>query len=100
MTAVERPKPVAAADTTSPEQPEQPRQATLLGWFLGFVLRVGLFLVIYALSIGPLYWQWYGARFAGGSPLLAAFYEPLFRLASWCPPLERWMDWYVSLWIT
>jgi len=68
-------------------------------WFRGFVQRVFVMLAIYVLSIGPLYWQWYGARFAGESPWLAAFYEPLVIVAQLIPPFGRWMDWYVGLWI-
>lgn len=68
-------------------------------WLWGFIQRMLVMLTIYVLSIGPLYWQWYGARFAGGSTLLAAFYEPLVIIAQWIPPFGEWMDWYVGLWI-
>lgn len=69
------------------------------GWLFGFVQRMFLLLGIYVLSFGPMYWHWYGGRFAGGSQLVAAFYEPLFILATLIPPFGEWMDWYVGLWI-
>ncbi|MGE4003138.1 MAG: hypothetical protein AB7I48_23355, partial [Planctomycetaceae bacterium] len=47
------------------------------GYFRFLAQRVFLYFVLYALSIGPCYWQWYGSQFVGGSSLLAAFYLPL-----------------------
>lgn len=66
----------------------------------GFLLqRVFIYCVLYALSIGPLYWEWYESQFVGGSAILAAFYLPLMKLAEWCPPLGAWLDWYIRFWI-
>lgn len=73
---------------------------TWSGWLHGFAVRSLLLFVLYVLSIGPMYWEWYRGRFAGGSKLLAAFYEPLVVLAELIPPFGQWMDWYVGLWIT
>ena len=70
-----------------------------LAWLSGFVQRTFIMLAIYVLSIGPLYWQWYGGRFAGGSAWLAAFYEPLRIASERIPPFGNWMNWYVNLWI-
>lgn len=55
--------------------------------------------VLYVLSIGPLYWQYYNAKFNTGSALLAAFYEPLYLLCAYIPPLSRLVDAYIMLWI-
>ncbi len=66
-----------------------------------FMLRVGIrlcvFLVLYALSIGPMYWQWYEARFVGGNYWVAAFYEPLLQVAR-IEPVGEFLSWYIDLW--
>ena len=72
---------------------------TWSGYFLFLAQRVFLYSVLYALSIGPFYWQWYGSRFVGGASIIAAFYQPLVLLAEWIPPFGDWMDWYVNFWI-
>jgi hypothetical protein len=69
------------------------------GWLFGLIQRIFLLVGIYVLSIGPMYWHWYGGRFAGGSQLIAAFYEPIFVVATLVPWFGKWMDWYVGLWI-
>jgi hypothetical protein len=69
------------------------------GWFFGFAQRMFLLVGFYVLSFGPMYWHWYGGRFAGRSQLVAAFYEPIFVLATLVPWFGEWMDWYVGLWI-
>jgi hypothetical protein len=68
--------------------------------FLAMAEQLFLIGLVYVLSIGPLYWDWYRGRFCGGSKLLVAFYEPLVWAAQACPPFGKWMDWYVGLWIT
>ncbi|MCA9088587.1 MAG: hypothetical protein KDA90_08115 [Planctomycetaceae bacterium] len=56
--------------------------------------------MLYIFSIGPMYWQWYIAKFSfGGSYWIALFYEPLWRLAEWIPPFGAVVDFYVSWWI-
>lgn len=54
---------------------------------------------LYVLSIGPMYWRWFSAKYVNGPALLAAFYEPLWILAGWCPPLGAWINWYVRFWV-
>lgn len=61
--------------------------------------RLFISFVLYVLSIGPLYWQWYRSQFVGGSRILSAFYLPLLKLAGWVPPFGAWLDWYINLWI-
>lgn len=53
---------------------------------------------LYVLSIGPLYWRWYSAKFVNGSQYVAAFYEPLWALAHAVPWFGDWLDFYVQLW--
>ncbi|MCA9000016.1 MAG: hypothetical protein KDA80_23670 [Planctomycetaceae bacterium] len=57
-----------------------------------------IFWWLYVFSIGPMYWQWYAAKYIDGSPLLAAFYEPLFFVAGTVPFFGSWLDWYISWW--
>jgi hypothetical protein len=64
-----------------------------------FVIRLAIIFTLYALSIGPLYWQWYAAKVGLGSPIYLALYRPLELLARSIPPLGHFLNWYVSLWI-
>ena len=62
--------------------------------------RLLIFLVIYVLSIGPMYWRWYDSKyFRDTSPFFAKFYNPLDRFCEFCPPFCDWLNWYISLWI-
>lgn len=56
-------------------------------------------LVVYVLSLGPMYWTWFDAKYNEGSPWIAVIYEPLYIVSEWCPPLARLIDWYLRLWI-
>lgn len=99
--ATNSPPPERTADPADPvDFPDGAGQVSLREWVLRVIERSFLLLAVYVLSIGPMYWHWYGARFAGGSILLAAFYEPLIFIAQLFPAFGRWMDWYVSLWIS
>jgi len=82
--------PVAQADNA---------QFTWGGYLAFLAQRVFIYFVLYALSIGPMYWKWYGSQFVGGSSVLAAFYLPLVKFAEWVPPFGEWLNWYVNLWI-
>ena len=55
--------------------------------------------VLYVLSVGPFYWQWYESKFIGGNPFFAVLYEPLYRLCAAVPPVGWAVDQYVMLWI-
>jgi hypothetical protein len=81
------------------QAPDAADPGTFRSWLFGFVQRTFLLLGIYVLSFGPMYWHWYGGRFAGGSQIVAAFYEPIVVIATFVPWFGEWMDWYVGLWI-
>jgi hypothetical protein len=81
------------------EAPDARPSSDFRGWLFGLIQRVFLLVGIYVLSIGPMYWHWYGGRFGEGSQFIAAFYEPIFMLVSFVPWFGEWMDWYVGLWI-
>jgi hypothetical protein len=66
---------------------------------IDFTARMTIALAIYVASIGPMYWHWYQAKFLNGWWIVAASYEPLFIVAGWIPPLGRWLNWYICLWI-
>ncbi len=62
-------------------------------------LRVAILFTLYCLSIGPLYWKWYGAKSGLASPLYLILYRPLERLAELIPPLGHFLNWYIQFWI-
>ena len=77
------------------DQPERrPRRSVRRTLVIAIVL-----FTIYALSIGPLYWQWYGAKVGVGSPIFILLYRPLEKLAEWVPAVGHFLNWYVSQWI-
>ena len=60
--------------------------------------QVSVAIVVYVLSIGPMFWQWYEAENFGASPLLRIVYAPL-RLACAIPLVEDWLNHYINWWI-
>lgn len=56
--------------------------------------------IVYVLSIGPMYWTYYNAKYNTGTALIAAIYEPLYLLCGWIPWLAMIVDAYVMLWIS
>jgi hypothetical protein len=62
-------------------------------------VELAVFFVVYVLSLGPMYWQWYAGKYLDGSRLIAAFYEPLYRLCGWVPPLGWFVNWYLTWWV-
>ncbi len=67
--------------------------------FWSITLQLVITWVVYVLSIGPLYWQWFQGKYVSGPTIVAAFYEPLWLLCGWIPPLGRFVNWYVRFWI-
>jgi len=63
------------------------------------LLSLVIFLAVYVLSIGPLYWKWYAAKVGVGSPIYLILYRPLEQLAGWIPSLGHFLNWYITLWI-
>lgn len=52
----------------------------------------------YVLSLGPVYWDWYGARFGLGPKWLLGLYTLLSLQAELCPPFGDLMEWYLRWW--
>lgn len=65
---------------------------------LRFCQRWFILFSLYTLSIGPMFWTWYEAKYLDGSFWVAAFYEPLLILADLIPPFGDWLNWYIELW--
>lgn len=82
-----------------PQYSRPSRGRTALAFVRNVALQLLIFFVLYTLSIGPMFWNWYaGWNIEHASPV-AAFYEPLHRLADWNDAFGHFMNWYVDLWI-
>jgi hypothetical protein len=79
---------------TEPAKPRAPRNI-----WSQFAQRMCVYFVIYVFSLGPMYWHWYEGKYVNGSKLVAAFYEPLFLLSHWIPPLGWFVNAYVHVWV-
>jgi hypothetical protein len=64
----------------------------------GVVLQFVVFWVIYTLSIGPMYWTWFGAAYVGGSHWVIAFYSPLQTACEYVPYYGEWVESYIWWW--
>ena len=54
--------------------------------------------VLYALSIGPMYWTWYSASYIRGPSWVPALYGPLQFVGEHVPVFGRWIDDYIWWW--
>jgi len=63
------------------------------------LLQFSVFLVLYVLSIGPMFWKWHAAIFMDGSKMIASFYYPLMRACDESETIRDIVNWYVDLWI-
>ncbi|QDT27126.1 hypothetical protein Pan153_13200 [Gimesia panareensis] len=90
--------------TSAPDLPETETELSLRKkarrrYLIGSLIQVTVFLSLYVLSIGPLFWQWYASFNSMSSPFFAAFYMPLLMACDICPPLADGVNWYINLWI-
>lgn len=94
-------QPAADAPTeTTAETTEAAEPRRSLWWEIRRRLIVAAVLwVLYTLSIGPMYWTWFGSKFNQQGVLWALVYEPLYLVCHWVPPFGRLVDAYVMLWI-
>lgn len=84
---------------TSLARPPEPEPLRPRSRFWAILIQIVVTCVLYVLSIGPLYWQWYAGKYVSGPTVIAAIYEPLWLLCGWFPPLGELVNWYVSWWI-
>ena len=90
--------PVSTGQEPLPTTPRNPKRS-----WRGFVRDVMLYLAIYVavsgLTIGPLFWVWFGAVYADGPKWFARLYLPLAFLCEYCPPLRWVINTWVNWWI-
>ncbi|WP_417397472.1 hypothetical protein [Gimesia chilikensis] len=88
--------------TSAPDLPETETalpQPSRRRYIISYLIQLAIFLTIYILSIGPLFWQWFASYHSMSSPFFAAFYMPLLLACDLCPPLADGVNWYINLWI-
>lgn len=68
-------------------------------YLLKSAVQLGICFLLYALSIGPMFWYWFQSFYVGGPKWIAKFYMPLLLLCSVCPPIGTLVNWYINLWI-
>ena len=90
---------LASVRPPDPEYRQPSRGRTALAIVRNVVLQLLIFFVFYTLSIGPMFWKWYAGWNVEHASPVAAFYEPLHRLAAWSDSFGHFMNWYVDLWI-
>jgi hypothetical protein len=64
----------------------------------GVVLRLALCWALYTLSIGPMYWTWFGAAYVNGSYWVHAFYSPLRYACEYVPYYGDLVEGYIWWW--
>ena len=62
-------------------------------------IQLPIILVLYVLSIGPMYWYWFEAYHLGGSTFIAKLYLPLLIVCKKVDFISDWVNWYIGLWI-
>lgn len=79
--------------STSTPPPKRPR-LTVRGIVFQFVLVWS----IYTLSIGPMYWTWFGSTFVGGPYWVRALYSPLRIACLYVPMYGDLVEDYIWWW--
>ena len=82
--------------------PEKERKRSkILVFLLSRIVLVATFLMLYMLSIGPMFWYWYEAKHLSDgdflSRVIVGFYEPL-RFACKIPIVENIINNYILWW--
>lgn len=97
------------ADSAAGPESEQPSRARRIGELLLIRLPVYLavVLLLYVLSIGPMYWTWYESYAMyeshevamANSNEITLLYLPLAVLCDHCQPVEEYVNWYLDFWV-
>lgn len=94
--------PVSETELLSDQEAPTPRARRRRTW-LRFFADIGVYLVIYVVvagvSIGPLFWVWFGAVYVNGPKWFARLYLPLALLCEICPPLSWLVNTWINWWI-
>ena len=88
--------PDTATDETSLEEPVY----SVPQFLLGVGRRIVFFLMLYLLSFGPFFQNWYNAFWLDRDKeyFIERFYGPLIVLCQQSELFRRWLEWYVMLW--
>lgn len=91
--------------TQAVETPEQKTESTQPEWswrryIIKSSIQMAILLMLYVLSIGPFFWEWYASFNSMSSPFFASFYMPLLLACDFIPPLHDGVNWYINLWIS
>jgi len=89
----------STASQASIDAKPSPRGLTPLEFAASVYNRVVILMLIYVLSIGPMYWEWVDSMYLQGHPAVARFYYPLLILCDLIPPLGDLINWYLSFWV-
>src|SRR5262249_43701044 len=81
-------------NVTSSTPTTKPRRITVRG----VASQFALFWLIYTLSIGPMFWTWFGATYVGGSYWVVAFYAPLRLACEYVPFYGDLVEGYIWWW--
>ncbi|WP_298861074.1 hypothetical protein [uncultured Gimesia sp.] len=89
----------------SPALPEEqqlkpPEKWSWRRYIITSFIQITILMVLYVLSIGPFFWQWYASYNSMSSPFFAAFYTPLLLACDLIPPLSDGVNWYINFWIS
>ena len=80
---------------------KESKRSKILGFLLSRIVLVATFLMLYTLSIGPMFWFWYEAQHLSDgdflSRVIVGFYEPL-RLACKIPIVGDIINNYILWW--
>jgi|GEM_PF-3546803 len=82
-----------SSDLPNPELPKRP-----LLTFRGFAVQFLTVWLIYTLSIGPMYWTWFGAAYVSGPYWVIAFYSPLQTACEYVPYYGDLVEGYIWWW--
>lgn len=82
-----------------PNPPAKRRRRSWWGFFRDVFLYILIYIVVSAISIGPLFWTWFGAVYCDGPKWIARLYLPLALACEICPPLSwlvnAWINWWI-----
>ncbi len=76
-----------------------PLRHRIVEFLLRLAIQLPTFVMLYVLSIGPMFWYWYSATYLNGSKFIAKLYYPLLwackndYIRYW---VNRYIDWWIS----
>jgi hypothetical protein len=89
----------APSPTGQPSASVRKNRRSWRGFGRDVLLYAAVYIVVSGLSIGPLFWVWFGAVYADGPKWLAKLYLPLAYLCEICSPLRwvvnTWINWWI-----